>query len=84
MVDLNRAALMADYARFRVQRRFSGARNLFDQAQKTWTVAPPETIETPPSIVLEGSSTASARWNNGRRRRWSVGGCKAALSTAWR
>ena len=54
MVGLNRMALMAGYARFRVQRRFSGAKNLFDQAQKTWTVAPPETIETPPSIVLDG------------------------------
>lgn len=54
MFDLNRAALMAAYARFRVQRRLSGVHNLFDRAEKNWVIAPPETIKTPPSIVLDG------------------------------
>lgn len=54
MLDFNRAALMANYARFRLQRRLSGVRNIFDHAKKSWIISPPETIETPPSLALDG------------------------------
>ena len=54
MTSLKHLALKTRYNMFRLRRRLTGERSIFEVANKVWEIAPPETQKTPPSLFLPG------------------------------
>ncbi len=54
MQSLQHVGLSLRHGLFRLRRRFGAARTMADAADKVWTIAPAETLNTPPSVFLPG------------------------------
>ncbi|NOX82671.1 MAG: glycosyltransferase family 61 protein [Alphaproteobacteria bacterium] len=54
MQNLQHVGLSLRHGLFRLRRRFDAARTMADAADKVWTIAPAETLNTPPSVFLPG------------------------------
>ncbi len=54
MLGAGKAALLANYASFRLRRKLQGVRTLPEHAHKSWAIAPPETVTMPPTLALDG------------------------------